>query len=128
MNLDIFGNQENATMKFKFASILSIVIIIAACNSTKNVAAGQSDVERGAKLYPGYSLAKLNQGRILYEGNCGSCHGLYKSTDESAESWGMIVPRMVKKTNKKAGAQVINQDQETLILQYLVTMSTAPKQ
>jgi len=34
---------------------------------------------------------------------------------------------MTKKANKKAGAQIINPDQETLILQYLVTMSTAPR-
>jgi len=108
-------------------SFCLLILFFNSCNTPKNVVAGQADVERGAKLYPGYSLAKLTQGRNLYEGNCGKCHSLYSPGSESAESWGMIVPRMTKKANKKAGAQIINPDQETLILQYLVTMSTAPR-
>ncbi len=110
-----------------FFFTIALVAVITSCSTTKNIAVSQTDADRGAIKFPGYSLAQLNQGRLIYEENCFSCHALHKPNSQSEEQWNVIVPKMVKKVNKKAGSEVLTSDKKELILRYLVTMSTAPK-
>ena len=102
-------------------------IALAACTATKLLTPTQTDADRGAKTYPGYTLTDLNQGKALFEQNCNKCHGLKNPASRNADKWGQIVPVMVKRANKKAGSEIINDKDQALILHYLVTMSTAPK-
>lgn len=97
---------------------------LAAC-SANLVAPSQTDVDRVQTKYPNYTLAELNEGKSLYEQNCGNCHGLRKPTSHSEAQWQKIVPSMAKKVNRKS--TVLSASDQDKILKYVITMSTAPK-
>lgn len=110
---------------------LSMGILIA-CSTTKpqtqktTATAGisQTDAERGAKTFPDLTVQQLNDGKVIYEQYCGSCHSLKRPASESEKGWRHHVPEMVELTNRKAGREEINAAKQDLILQYLVTMSS----
>jgi len=74
-----------------------------------------ADATRAAAKYPGASLTSLQNGKLLYEENCGRCHGLKNPTAYNEEQWGKHVKRMAPKAK-------IDKPTEDLILQYVVTM------
>lgn len=107
--------------------VLSLALYLIGCSASKKTAeAGlsQKDVERVQDKFPGYTLAELNDGKLLYEKHCGSCHGLKALDSQTEEGWRKIVPPMVKKANKKEG-NVLDERGEDLILKYVVTMGPA---
>jgi cytochrome c2 len=103
-----------------------LIPIFAAC-SFKLATPAQSDVDRVAGKYPGYTLADLNQGEALFQTTCNRCHKLKNPTSRNEKKWNSIVPKMIGKLNKKQGKVVIDDKQQELILRYLVTMNSAPK-
>jgi cytochrome c5 len=102
----------------KTISILTVsVLLLAACAAKKTaVVISDADANRAAAKYPGATLASLQQGKTLYEDNCGKCHGLKSPTAYNEEQWGKHVKRMAPKAK-------IDKPTEDLILQYVVTMS-----
>lgn len=102
----------------KTISILTLtVLLLAACAAKKTaVVISDNDATRAAAKYPGATLASLQQGKTLYEDNCGKCHGLKSPTAYNEEQWGKHVKRMAPKAK-------IDKTTENLILQYVVTMS-----
>lgn len=106
----------------KKAIYLSIGVLAVGCAITKNTGPTQSDVDRVASKFPNYSLAELNEGKQLYENNCGLCHALHKPTSLDEQGWRKIVPPMVSKTNKKTG-NTLDAKAEEKILRYVITMS-----
>jgi len=100
------------------------ILLLCACSAKLSLLT-QADAERGTAKFPGSTLASLNEGKAHYEQYCGSCHGLKSPASEPEAEWNRIVPDMVKKTNKKAGSEVVDSKKQELILQYVVTMSTA---
>ncbi|MBN8702580.1 MAG: hypothetical protein J0M08_05920 [Bacteroidetes bacterium] len=116
---------------------IGIILLAIACSKktsapaqletkTETRSQAQVDVDRVSSKYPGYTVAALNEGKNLYEQNCGSCHGLVKPSDYTEEQWIKIVPGMAKKTNKKAGKEVVDANGQESILRYVVTVSTRP--
>jgi len=105
--------------KIKF---IVIAVLLAGCFSAKLVTPTQSDVDRVTAKFSDYSLVELNNGKMLYEKNCGTCHGLKSPTSETEENWKKIVPSMSKKVNKKS--IVLDDKAQESILRYLITMST----
>jgi len=103
----------------KYLVVLASVIL-AGCFAAKKSIPSQADADRGAAKFPGYTLAELNEGKTLYENNCGTCHSLKKPSSESEAEWRRIVPAMVKKVNKNK--VVLDAHSEELILRYVVTM------
>ena len=56
-----------------------LTALLTAC-SAKLIAPTQTDVDRVATTYPGYSLADLNQGKMLFGQTCSRCHPLKSPT------------------------------------------------
>ena len=102
-------------------------LLLTACVSAKLAAPTETDVERVKDKFPGYTLAQLKEGQALFENNCNLCHGLKDPKSESEVEWQVIVPRMAAKVNKKPNHHLSEEDQ-TLILRYLVTMHGSPNQ
>lgn len=98
---------------------ISLAFVVA-CTSHKALtqSPSQSDVDYAAQKWPGTTLADLNQGKTLYEQNCGKCHGLKSPTSRDEQGWNQIVPPMARKAK-------VDNNTETLILKYLVTASHA---
>ena len=92
------------------------------CFSAKLLTPTQTDVDRVASKYPNYTLTELNQGKSLFEANCGNCHGLKSPSSHTEAEWKEIVPRMSIKVNKKTPNSLDAESQEK-ILRYLITMS-----
>ncbi len=103
--------------------VSAIIIFLASCAPVKLITPTQADVERVKVNYPDYNIAALNEGKLLFEQQCGNCHKLKNPTSKSVASWNKIVPRMVAKANKKEVK--IDTKQQDLILKYLVTMSNS---
>jgi cytochrome c len=110
----------------KKISVVSIMVILCSC-SAKFITPTQSDVDRVANTYSGYTLAELNQGKSIYEQNCNKCHGLKKLSSQSEKDWNEVVPEMVAKANKKAGSIIIDAKAQEQLLKYVLTMRTAGK-
>jgi mono/diheme cytochrome c family protein len=102
--------------------ILATILFLASC-SVQLMTPMQSDVDRVKTKFPDYTLAELNEGKALYEQNCGNCHGLKRPSSEPEAEWKEIVPEMVQKANRK-GSKIDTRQQE-LILKYVITMSNA---
>jgi hypothetical protein len=112
--------NENALNYMKKILYLYAILLFSACSVTL-LSPVQSDVDRGAAKFPGLSLADLQQGKSLYEANCGKCHGLKKPESRDEAAWREIMPPMAKKAK-------INDKEQQLILQYVVTMSDATRE
>lgn len=104
----------------KLIAIITSVAFAGCFAAKKSASPTQADADRGAAKFPGYTLASLNEGKGLYERNCGSCHGLKKPSSESEAEWRRIVPAMAAKVNKNS--KVLDAHGEELILQYVITM------
>jgi cytochrome c len=106
--------------------IVSMVIFLSAC-SAKLLVPTQADADRGTEKYPNVTLAQLNDGKKLFEEQCANCHGYKNITKSSDEEWADVIPKMVKKANKKAGKEVIDANGQDLILKYVMVMRGANK-
>jgi cytochrome c5 len=122
--------------------ILSAVLIFTACASRKNKQAvapsptpapamastpeetEKAHMDKVLATFPNYTAAEFNDGKMLYEKNCGSCHMLKDPRSESEPAWREIVPDMVNKANRKGSA--IDASQQDLILKYVVSLSNNP--
>ncbi len=103
---------------------IAITIILAGCTSTALLTPTQADVDRVQTKFNDYSLTALTNGKMLYEQHCGKCHGLKNPASRTEAEWELIVPRMVKKANKKGNIEIDAATQES-ILRYVITMSEA---
>ncbi len=93
-----------------------IVLLIAACSTKKAVISmTDSDALRASAKFPGATMASLQNGKMLYEENCSTCHGLKNPIAYNEEQWRKHVRRMAPKAK-------IDKPTEELILQYVVTM------
>lgn len=100
-------------------TIIVSLILLGGCTATKQVAMTQADADRAASKFPGATLASLQEGKKLYEDNCGKCHGLKKNTWGTEAQWKEIIPPMADKAE-------IGEQQENLITQYLLTACYRP--
>lgn len=103
-----------------------LLTVLSAC-SIKLAAPKQADVDRVSIRYPGYSLIELNEDKALFEQTCSRCHRLKNPISRDEKEWSEIVPKMVKKLNKKEGREEIDEKQKEAILRYLITMSSVTK-
>lgn len=103
------------------------LLLLVSCAANRVLVPNEADAARGAQKFPGLTLSELNEGKTIYEANCGLCHELEKPRSRNEAGWNAIVPGMVAKVNKKAGSEVIDSHKKDLILHYLITMSNAPK-
>lgn len=98
--------------------VVLFVIVIAACGPVKLLVPSQADADRGAQKFPGYSLNELNEGKSIYESHCNKCHR-YKAPETRDEpKWDKVIPVMAKRAK-------LDSTQESQVLKYVVTMSTA---
>ena len=113
-------------MKSKIVLIGIAIAIISAC-SPKVVTLTQADADRGAAKFKGVTVESLNEGKAIFQQNCNECHGYKKPASRTEEKWNKIIPGMVAKLNQKMGKEVIDAQKQELLLQYVVTMSSASK-
>jgi cytochrome c5 len=106
--------------------IVSLVVFLSAC-SAKLLVPTQTDADRGTEKYPNVTLAQLTDGKKIYEEQCANCHGYKNITKGSDDDWANVVPKMVKKANKKAGQEVITTEGQELLLKYVMVMRGAKK-
>lgn len=117
--------------------VISAIVVLAACTAKKVTTStsstpapaemSQADADRAIVKFPGITVEKLNQGKSLYEANCGSCHKLFMPTEHSESVWVKEVPDMSKKVNRSAGQTVLDEAKQQLILQYVVAMGPLKK-
>ncbi len=95
-----------------------LVVFISACTATKLVEPSQSDADRGAQKFPGYTMGELNEGKTVYLENCNKCHRYKAPQSRDEAKWDKIIPTMAKKAK-------LDDAQQKLVLEYVVTMSTS---
>jgi mono/diheme cytochrome c family protein len=83
-------------------SLIALSVIAAQC-TPKKVATKTPEAPAVAKTY---TLAEMEEGKVIFEGNCGKCHTLYTPETRGVASWEKILPPMSRKaelTNDQAG-------------------------
>lgn len=103
----------------KTLTILTVMGLLVAC-SPKFITPMQTDVDRVADKFPGYTLTDLKQGMTLYQTKCSMCHPAKAPRSHNEEQWRDIVPEMVQKANKKETR--ITPEEADAILKYVITM------
>lgn len=109
----------------KLLLILSI-LMLGACKPVQLVIPSQADVNRVSQKFPGITVDELNAGKSIFENNCDLCHHLKNPVRKNEKQWNRIVPKMVRRVNKKKMEDGIDSTSRVILLKYLVTMSTAP--
>jgi len=107
------------TKKLLLPILVAGLATLVACSAKKAATTAsltQADADKAATLFPGATLASLNDGKMHYENNCGKCHTLHSPTSFSADKWRKVVPPM-------AGKAEVDKNTEDLILQYVVTLA-----
>ena len=85
------------------------VWIFANCSpkTTGSAATSTSGPEAAvAEVKKNYTEAQMEEGKVIWQGNCNKCHKLYEPESHSVKSWEKILPRMVKRAkldDKQAG-------------------------
>lgn len=100
--------------------VISIMVLVA-CAAYKPMIPAQTDADRAAQKFPGTTLAELNEGKAIFEGNCNKCHSLKKPFKKTEEEVRNVLPKMAKKAK-------IDSKQEDLVLKYLLTMKSVQPQ
>jgi hypothetical protein len=98
-----------------FISLLGMM----ACGTYKSITPSQTDLDRGKQKYPDLTMSELNLGKTLFEAKCGKCHSLARPFRVSVADVQKIMPKMAK----KAG---LPKESSDLVLEYLITMKSAP--
>ena len=93
-----------------------LVISISSCTATKLITPTQSDADRGAQKFQGYTMSDLDQGKAIYVSHCNKCHRYKVPESRDETKWDNIIPKMAKKAK-------LDSEQESLVLKYVVTMS-----
>ena len=83
--------------KIIFAIFVAFLLTEISC-SKDTVSSDALYVPTTADATSNATLEELQQGRTLYIGNCGSCHGLYSPDDFSVSRWQSIMSGMAPKT------------------------------
>jgi len=94
-------------------------MMLVACAAYKPLTPTQSDADRAAMTNPAITLANLNEGKTIFEDKCHKCHSLKKPFNKSEEEIKDALPVMAKRAK-------LDSNQEDLVLQYLLTMTTKP--
>lgn len=102
--------------------IVASICFLTACGVTLT-APTQTDVDRGAKKFPGLTLNELAEGQNLFKAKCSQCHGLKNPTSRNEEQWRKVVPKMAGKAASKANKEKIDAATQEKILKYLITTS-----
>ncbi len=107
--------------------IITLLFFIAACSTSTGLITTLEDAERGAKKYPEYTFAQLNEDKRLYEQYCSMCHQLKKPSAKKEGEWWLTVTTMALKAQNKAGKEVIDQKTQDAITRFLIVMCDATK-
>jgi hypothetical protein len=91
--------------------LIAIPCILGSCSKT-DPNADNLYVPTSADATSTATLEELQQGRILYINNCGSCHNLVSPDSYPASSWYGIMNSMAPKTS-------MNSSQVTLVTKYV---------
>ncbi len=100
--------------------IIATMIVLTACG-TRLLAPTEDDVISIRDQYPDATLTALNEGKTLYQENCSRCHALHDPADFTDKQWGLLVPDMAKKAQKK-GINITG-NMQTKISMYLMAVN-----
>lgn len=77
-----------------------------------------TDVDLARTQWADMNMNQLQTGFELYATKCGGCHNLYKPSEFTKEQWVELMPEM-------AGKALLNKDEESLVLKYILTKKMA---
>ena len=100
--------------RLKFLAVLAIgsLVIFTSCSKNSSSSADPYYTPTAANVTSTATLTELQQGRDLYLGRCGACHGIYSPDSYSAANWRSILSIM----GPRAGLSAAN---ITLVTKYV---------
>lgn len=104
-------------------TFLSYFALVTGCFTAKLVEPTPEDLQRAQKQNPAVTMETLNQGKMHYQTYCTKCHGLKPITKYSPQQWEKIVADMSQKHNRKFPQSPITEEQQSVLLTYLQTIS-----
>ncbi len=95
-------------------SLLLLIIVLTSCSKSLLVPS-EEHIDKTTLTTFNTTIEELKNGQNIYIQKCGNCHYLYRPIRFSEEKWRHEMPEMSVKSK-------ISNDQQTLILKYLLTM------
>lgn len=97
-------------MKTKIVSLITLMLLVAACGTKKNATASAELAPVGKEIKAVELTPELAEGKSLYENSCVRCHKLYEPKKFTKEEWAPILVSMGKKAklNETQLASVTN--------------------
>ena len=96
---------KNTYMK-RFTTALTIVtasLLMAQCTAkkaTSSAAAKEMTPEEAvADVKKNFTEAQMEEGRVVFQANCGKCHNIHEPETRTVQKWERVLPRMSKKAN-----------------------------
>ncbi len=83
------------------ACLSASVVIMSHCSPkipASMTTTAATPAEKVAEVKRNYTEAQMEEGRIVWQGNCGKCHKLFTPESRDVEKWEKVLPRMVKRS------------------------------
>lgn len=119
-------NLKTTKMKqLKIFVMFQSLAILVACTAGKKSGQVQSNSEAPSAKNPSTTMSPgMEAGKVAYEKHCQTCHALKRPSSYSENQWRNLVPKMSAMANKKAGSNVVTEQEKAFILDYVLAMST----
>lgn len=98
------------------SSIALGTVFMAQCTPKASKAISESPVMTKEKATADYTPEQLEQGKVIFTGNCVKCHGLKEPGSRTPEQWERVLKRMIPKAK-------LSEEDGNLVKAYLIANS-----
>jgi hypothetical protein len=88
-------------------ALISGIFFLASCSKDSPGNTSALYVPAAGDATANATLQELQQGRVIYIDNCGSCHSLYTPDEFSASQWSGIMNSMAPKAGLSSGDKAL---------------------
>lgn len=98
---------------FTILSLMFTSVLLTECTPKKAASGAMSPEQKVADVKKNYTEAQMEEGKTLWQGNCGKCHKLFEPGSRSVEKWENVLPRMSNRAK-------LNEQQAGMVRAYLL--------
>jgi mono/diheme cytochrome c family protein len=113
----IFGIKTKKMKKLVIISSIAFgAVFMAQCTPKASKAISETHVMTKEEAIAGNTPEQLEQGKVLFTGNCAKCHGLKEPGSRTPEQWERVLKRMIPKAK-------LSEEDGKLVKAYLIANS-----
>jgi cytochrome c5 len=99
-------------------SCLGAAVLLANCTPKKVTTTEMTTEQKVADVKKNFTPAQMDEGKVLFQDNCGKCHKLFDPGSRTVDKWENVLPRMAKRSK-------LTEIQESMVRAYLLVNAKA---